>query len=131
MTTERFVRVNSSDIDVDAALALLRSRPEPTEEQIEAWMAEDGDEWTAEDFAKADLVRPSPNPSEIRAVRERLGLTQIEFARRFGFMVDAVRRYEDGSACPTGAEAALLRVIAAEPEVVARILREPARSASR
>jgi putative transcriptional regulator len=119
------VRRNRADID-DAEIARLlaeyRARPEPTEQQIEAWAAEDGDAWTDEDFARARLVYPPPTAEEVRALRARLALSQKQFADRFGFTIDAIQQYEQGRRTPSGPAATLLRVIAAEPEAVARAL---------
>ncbi|MGH6955631.1 MAG: helix-turn-helix domain-containing protein [Caulobacteraceae bacterium] len=63
-------------------------------------------------------------PAEIdtRAIRARLGLSQAAFARRFGFSVGAVRDWEQGRRCPEPGVRAYLKVIAAEPEMVERVL---------
>ena len=119
------VRVNSADIteaETAKMLAEFRARPRPTEEQIEAWAAEDGDAWTDEDFANAHRVYPAPKPDELRALRGRLGLSQKQFADRFGLTVDAIQQYEQGRRTPSGPAATLLQVIATDPESVARAL---------
>lgn len=59
---------------------------------------------------------------EVRGLRERHGLSQAEFARRFGFELDTIRKYEQGHRQPTGPARSLLRIIAAEPEAVKRAL---------
>jgi len=117
------VRHLGTEIDEAAELAKLAKRRAPTEAEIEAHAAEDGDAWTNEELAGAEAVWPSPSPTEVRALRHRLGLSQARFARRFGFSVDAVQQYEQGRRKPTGAAAALLRVIRADPDAVARALR--------
>jgi putative transcriptional regulator len=63
-------------------------------------------------------------PAEIdtRAIRKALGLTQEQFARRHGFSVGAVRDWEQGRAMPDQSTRAFLKVIAAEPETVERVL---------
>jgi len=122
MPTERLVRVRPGDVDMPALVEQLRQAPEPTEAQIDAWAAEDGDVWTEAELANADLVPPPMVAEAIRALRERHGLTQVEFARRFGLTVDALRQYEQGRRGPTGAAATLLWVIAAEPEAVMRAI---------
>jgi putative transcriptional regulator len=49
-----------------------------------------------------------------------LGLSQAQFARRFGFTLDTVQQYEQGRRRPSGPESTLLRVIEADPEAVVR-----------
>jgi putative transcriptional regulator len=52
-----------------------------------------------------------------------LGLSQAQFARRFGFTLDTVQQYEQGRQRPSGPASTLLRVIEADPEGVVRALR--------
>jgi putative transcriptional regulator len=69
-----------------------------------------------------------PSDIDVKAVRVRLGLTQDEFAGRFGFSVNTLRHWEHGRRRPEGATRAYLLVIARAPHVVERALR--ARSAN-
>ncbi len=57
---------------------------------------------------------------DVRAVRSRLGLTQPDFAARFGLPVGNVRDWEQGRVVPDRAAQVLLRVIVQAPQVVAR-----------
>ena len=116
------VRRSETDVDETAELSELAQHAAPTEAEIEAQTAADGDAWTDAELAGAEAVWPSPSPADVRALRHRLGLSQARFARRFGFSVDAVQQYEQGRRKPTGAAAALLRVIGADPDAVARAL---------
>ena len=59
---------------------------------------------------------------DVRALRERLGLTQADFAARFGFGLDTVRNWEQRRQRPGGATRTFLRVIEREPEAVQRAL---------
>jgi len=116
-----------AEIDIEKALAEMRARYGGlTEDELDAiadaQAAEDGDASTAEELARAKWVYPSPSPTDLRALRDRLGLSQAVFARRFGFSVDAIRRYEQGSRIPSGPAAVLLRVIVADPDAVSRAL---------
>jgi len=116
------VRRNRTNIDREGLLADLAARPEPTEEEIERQAAEDGGPMTDEELATATLVYPPPAPERVRALRARLGLSQVQFARRFGFTVDTVQQYEQGRRVPSGPATTLLRVIEADPEAVVRAL---------
>lgn len=54
----------------------------------------------------------------IRKLRNRLGMSQEEFAKAFGISVSSIRQYEIGRHMPPPAVRAYLKVIEAEPEVV-------------
>ncbi|WP_157082965.1 helix-turn-helix domain-containing protein [Novosphingobium lentum] len=56
----------------------------------------------------------------IRRLRNRLGLSQDEFARVYGIPVSNIRQYEIGRHMPPPAVRAYLKVIDAEPEAAAR-----------
>jgi putative transcriptional regulator len=64
-------------------------------------------------------MRRVPDPQEIR---QRLGLTQREFSRQFQIALGTLRDWEQGVRRPDSAAKAYLRVIAAAPDVVRRIL---------
>ncbi len=57
-----------------------------------------------------------------RRVRRRLGLTQVEFARRIDVPHETIRNWEQGKRGPTGAARALLRVLDKAPETALRVL---------
>jgi putative transcriptional regulator len=116
------VRRNAADIDSQKLLAELAARPQPSEAEIDRQAAEDGDAWTVEDVARAIVVYPPPTAEQVRALRGRLGLSQTEFAHRFGFTVDTVQQYEQGRRTPSGPASTLLRVIEADPDAVIRAL---------
>ena len=120
------VRRTRADIDEAKLLAALTARPQPSEEEIAAQAAEDGDAWTDDELADAEPVYPPPSAGELRALRAKLGLTQKQFARRFGFALETLRQYEQGRRRPRGPEAILLRVIAVDPEAVIRALQSRA-----
>jgi putative transcriptional regulator len=68
------------------------------------------------------FVAHVPEQVNVKAIRRRLGLSQREFAARFGFKLDAVQNWEQGRRRPEGAARAFLTVIAREPEAVQRAL---------
>ncbi|MFA5949599.1 MAG: helix-turn-helix domain-containing protein [Hyphomicrobium sp.] len=55
-------------------------------------------------------------------VRIKLGLSQEEFARRFGIPVGTLRDWEQGRAKPDQAAESFLKVIAKKPKAVASAL---------
>jgi putative transcriptional regulator len=58
----------------------------------------------------------------VRKLRNRLGMTQKEFADVFGIPANSIRQYEIGRYMPPPAVRAYLKVIEAEPEVVRRVM---------
>jgi putative transcriptional regulator len=59
---------------------------------------------------------------DVRAVRKKLGLSQAEFALRFGFTLSSIQNWEQGYRQPQGPARVLLRVIEREPAAVQRAL---------
>ena len=60
---------------------------------------------------------------DVRAIRTRLGMTQQEFAGRFGFSVNTLRHWEQGKREPEGPTRAYLLVIDRAPQAVEKALR--------
>ena len=71
--------------------------------------------------SSADLKRALMGRS-IRQLRHRLGLSQSEFATRFGIPLANIRQYEIGRTMPPPAVQSYLQVIEAKPEEVAEVL---------
>ena len=89
-----------------------------TEEEIEANALSDPDNppLTGEELAR---MRPVPNP---RRIRERLKLTQEQFATKFEVPLGTLRDWEQGVSYPDSAAKTLLRVIDKDPEAVVNAL---------
>lgn len=89
-----------------------------TEEEIEANARADPDNppLTAAELAR---MRPVPNPKRIR---DRLGMTQEQFAVRFQVPLGTLRDWEQGVREPDSAARTLLRVIDQNPEAVLQAL---------
>ena len=65
-----------------------------------------------------------PPPVDVKAVRERTGLTQEQFAATFAIGLGALRHWERGDRKPRGATLVLLNVISKDPEAVLRAVRK-------
>ena len=63
-----------------------------------------------------------PHAGEVSGLRERLSLTQEQFAARFGFSVATLRHWERGDCSPSGAPLMLLNMIDRNPGAVMRAL---------
>jgi len=72
---------------------------------------------------EAQLARARRVPT-VRALREKLNLTQEEFAARFHLPLGTVRDWEQGAHRPDRAARVLLTVIEKDPDGVARALEE-------
>jgi putative transcriptional regulator len=64
-----------------------------------------------------------PEEIDVRAIREKLGMTQEGFARQFGFSVNTLRHWEQGRRVPEGPTRAYLLVIDRAPKAVQKALR--------
>ena len=94
-----------------------------TDEEIDAQIAADPD--VAPDVSGWSLDDPSVvimEPFDVKAIRQRLGLSQQEFARTFGLNVSALRDWEQQRRVPRGPARALLQIIDREPEAARRAL---------
>jgi len=77
-------------------------------------------------------ARPAPEqavtaPVDVRAVRLRLGMSQSGFARRFGFPLNTLRRWESGHEAPQRPALVLLNLIERNPQVVLMAIHPPAK----
>ena len=63
-----------------------------------------------------------PETVDVSALRRDMGMTQEQFAARFGFSVATLRHWERGGRSPQGASLVLLNVIKRAPEVVTAAL---------
>jgi putative transcriptional regulator len=61
-------------------------------------------------------------PPDVKAVRERIGLSQSEFARLMRVSVKTLQNWEQRRRHPTGPAAALLKIVATAPEAVMKAL---------
>jgi putative transcriptional regulator len=67
-------------------------------------------------------VRHYPDPVDVKAVRAKSGLSQSEFAGRYGFNARTLQEWEQGRTQPDSAVRAYLTVIARNPKAVEEAL---------
>src|SRR5467141_688157 len=63
-----------------------------------------------------------PDEVDVKAIREKISLSQSEFAKLFGLSKRTLEHWEHGRRVPSGPARAFLTVIAREPEAVRRAL---------
>ena len=71
--------------------------------------------------ARAHLVWVAPDV-DVMAVRSALGLTQAEFAARYGFSLPAVRKWEIGARRPDAGARTLLWLLSKDHETIDAML---------
>ena len=92
-------------------------------QKLDAQTDEDIARQVADDPDAAPILSGSETASAItRTVRMRLGLSQAEFAARFHLPVGTLRDWEQNRRTPDAPALAYLRVIAREPDMVAKAL---------
>ena len=69
----------------------------------------------------APRVRPLGHV-DVRQVRERFGISQAEFAARFGLELDTIQNWEQGRYKPDPAAQLLLKIIQMRPDIVEQAL---------
>ena len=93
-----------------------------TEEEVLAAALSDPDAQPLDPEALAKMRRISP----VKALRQRLGMTQVEFAEAFGLPISTLRDWEQRRSTPDAPARALLRAIEREPETMRRLLSQAA-----
>jgi len=63
-----------------------------------------------------------PDDIDVKAIREKISLSQGEFAKLFGLSKRTLEHWEHGRRVPSGPARAFLTVIAREPDAVRRAL---------
>jgi putative transcriptional regulator len=63
-----------------------------------------------------------PGDVDVQSIRKRLGMSQAEFAARFGIPPGTLRDWEQGRRTPEGPARVLLKVIETDPKAVERAL---------
>ena len=75
--------------------------------------------------AKGDKIAVKvfkPENVDVSELRRHMGMTQEQFAARFGFSVATLRHWERGDRTPQGASLVLLNVIKRAPDAVTSAL---------
>ncbi len=93
-----------------------------TDEEVLAAALSDPDAQPLDSEALAKMRRVSP----VKALRQRLGMTQFEFAEAFRLPVSTLRDWEQLRTTPDAPARALLQAIEREPETMRRLLSQAA-----
>jgi putative transcriptional regulator len=80
--------------------------------------------WTRGASEKARVTLVQVPEVDVREVRTKMGLSQAQFAMKFGLPPATLRNWEQGRAHPDAPTRVLLAVIAKHPEAVEDVLRK-------
>jgi putative transcriptional regulator len=61
------------------------------------------------------VVEHRPDNINVKAIREKTGMSQQHFCATFGISLDTLRHWEKGSRSPRGAARVLLKMVAMNP----------------
>lgn len=89
-----------------------------TDEEVLAAASSDPDAQPLDPETLAKMRRVSP----VKVLRQRLGMTQLEFAEAFRLPISTLRDWEQRRSTPDAPARALLRAIEREPETMRRLL---------
>jgi len=76
-------------------------------------------------FSKGNLKKAVVHeftPVDVKNIRNKIGMTQNEFASAFGISVSTLRHWERGDRPPHGPALVLLNVVAKDPKAVLKAL---------
>lgn len=94
-------------------------------EQVTVELRPDDAERVKAEFASLGVWAPRIHPLgnvDVKRVRERFGISQAEFAARFGLELDTIQNWEQGRYKPDPAAQLLLKIIEMRPDVVEQAL---------
>ena len=80
--------------------------------------------WTRGENNKVQVTLVHVPQVNVRKVRTKMGLSQAQFATKFGFPPATLRNWEQGRSHPDAPTRVLLAVIAKHPEAVEDVLRK-------
>ncbi|HUG82011.1 MAG TPA: helix-turn-helix domain-containing protein [Bryobacterales bacterium] len=80
--------------------------------------------WTRGENDRARVTLVQVPETDVRKVRLRMGLSQAQFATKFGFPPATLRNWEQGRSRPDAPTRVLLAVIARHPKAVEEVLGE-------
>ena len=73
---------------------------------------------------KSGVVEHTPEALNVRAIREKTGMSQERFCATFGISIGTPRHWEQGLRTPRGAARVLLKVVDRNPKAVIAAVKE-------
>ena len=69
-------------------------------------------------------IEHRPEPINVKAIREKTGMSQQRFCATFGISLGTLRHWEQGLRTPRGAARVLLKVVERNPIAIVKVLAE-------
>jgi len=73
---------------------------------------------------KNSVVEHTPEALNVKAIREKTGMSQQSFCATFGISIGTLRHWEQGLRTPRGAARVLLKVVDQNPRAVIKAINE-------
>lgn len=73
---------------------------------------------------KSNVVVHQPESIDVKAIRNKTGMSQQSFCATFGISLGTLRHWEQGLRSPRGAARVLLKVVNSNPKAVIRAIGE-------
>ncbi len=73
---------------------------------------------------KSEVLEHVPEALNVRAIREKTGMSQQRFCATFGISLGTLRHWEQGLRSPRGAARVLLKVVENNPQAVIKAVSE-------
>jgi len=73
---------------------------------------------------KNQVVVHEPETIDVKAIREKTGMSQQRFCATFGISLGTLRHWEQGLRSPRGPARVLLKVVDSDPKAVMRVVAE-------
>ena len=73
---------------------------------------------------KSGVAEHVAKPLNVRAIREKVGMSQQRFCATFGISLGTLRHWEQGLRSPRGAARVLLKVVERNPQAVIQAINE-------
>ena len=120
-TTRSEIRLRGEDTEMKQTSR--RKRPEDTSFGDKLLgSAQQARDWVQGKPARARVTCVPARQVDVRKLRARMGLSQTQFAAKFGFSLDSLQNWEQGHRQPQGPARTLLVVIAKNPKAVEEAL---------
>ncbi len=71
---------------------------------------------------KSKVIQHTPEEINVRAIREKTGMSQQRFCAAFGISLGTLRHWEQGLRSPRGAARVLLKVVQHNPKTVIKAI---------
>jgi putative transcriptional regulator len=73
---------------------------------------------------KSKVIEHKPEPVDVKAIREKTGMSQQKFCATFGISLGTLRHWEQGLRTPRGAARVLLKIVEKNPKAVMKAINE-------